>query len=142
MLVVRDAQAAEGRKAMNEQEPELAAASAEDGLRVVTSRDDVTVGVTALKHLKAKQRRASNTGRPAFERDARDEIDRDSGRMTWREQVFDRANDYWSETVIFQDTGEHKFPPKSGRLSEKPRRSVNRRVRDETRKQVCGDLAS
>jgi hypothetical protein len=62
--------------------------------------------------------------------------------MTWREQVFDRVNDYWSETVIFQDTGGHKFPPKSGRLSEKPRRSVNRRVRDETRKQVCGDLAS
>jgi hypothetical protein len=42
---------------MNEQEPEQAAASAQDGLRVVTSRDDVTVGVTALKHLKAKQRR-------------------------------------------------------------------------------------
>lgn len=55
---------------------------------------------------------ASNTGRPAFERDARDEIDRDSGQMTWREQVFDRANDYWSETVIFQDTVEAQVPTK------------------------------
>jgi hypothetical protein len=55
---------------------------------------------------------ASNTGRPAFERDARNEIDRDSGRMTWREQVFDRANDYWSETVIFQDTVEAQVPTK------------------------------
>jgi hypothetical protein len=56
VLFVRYAQAAEGRKAMNEEEPEQAAASAQDGLRVVTSRDDVTVGVTALKNLKAKQR--------------------------------------------------------------------------------------
>jgi len=70
------------------------------------------------ERLKAKHRRAGATGRPASELDTRDEIDRDSGRMTRREQFYDRQNDYTKETVTFQDTGEVKFT-KDGKLSEK-----------------------
>ena len=82
-----------------------------------TSRDEVIVGVTALKSLKTKtpERRKRH---PAFERSVRDEIDRDSGRMTSLEQVFDRVNDYTREVPTFHDTGKVKFS-KEGKLSEK-----------------------
>jgi hypothetical protein len=103
---------------MNEQEPENTA-PAQDGRRPVTSREEVGLGLTLGERLHAiKVKGVGETGRPPFERDSRDEPDRDTGRMTWREQVYDRENDSWEEIVTFRDTGELKFR-RAGRLSEK-----------------------
>jgi hypothetical protein len=57
-------------------------------------------------------------GKPVVEVRSRDEIDRDSGRMTRMEQSFDRRNDHTKKIVTFQDTGEVKFS-REGKLSEK-----------------------
>jgi hypothetical protein len=83
-----------------------------DGLEI-----DVHEDVPLAERLKGKYRRSGTKG-PAGDLDARDEIDRDSGRMTWREQLYDRQTDYYQESATFKDTGELKFR-KAGRLSEK-----------------------
>ena len=76
------------------------------------------------EHLHAtKLRQAGTTGRNPVEVDVRDEVDRDTGRMTRREQMYDRENDFTQETVTYLDTGEIKFT-KSGKLSEKNSRHV------------------
>ncbi len=87
--------------------------------QAVTSRDDAKLGLS--ERLKAQHRlgaKGKPGGKPVTVVDSRDEIDRDSGRMTRRDQFFDHQNDHTEETVTFQDTGEAKFK-KSGRLSEK-----------------------
>ena len=99
---------------MSEEKPEDTA-PADDGVRSVTSRDDAKLGLS--ERLKA-QRRVGVKGKPVVVADSRDELDRDTGRMTRREQFFDRQNDYTEETVTYQDTGEVKLR-KGGRLSEK-----------------------
>src|SRR4029450_1475040 len=96
--------------AMSEQEPE------KDGLRILTSHDDVGVG--AAEQLKRKRLRRDDNRKLASEGISRDGIDRRSGRPTWEEMVFDHENDRYQKRVIFKDTGELVFPPKDERLSE------------------------
>ena len=103
---------------MSEEKPEDTA-PADDGVRSVTSRDDAKLGLS--ERLKAQRRvgvKGKPGGKPVAVVDSRDEIDRDTGRMTRRDQFFDYQNDYTEETVTYQDTGELKFR-RACRLSEK-----------------------
>ena len=97
---------------MSEQAPE----NEQDGLRPVTLRVEAKLAVSP--RLKGKIRLGGSKGRPGVEEDSRDEVDRDTGRMTRREQFFDRQNDYWEETVTYKDTGGGQFQEERA-LSEK-----------------------
>ena len=85
----------------------------------VTSRDDGKLGLS--EDFKADHRigeKGKPGGKPVTKVRSRDEIDRDTGRMTRRDQFFDHQNEYTKEVVTYQDTGEEKFS-KEGKLSEK-----------------------
>jgi hypothetical protein len=90
---------------------------AEDEPRPVTSSDKVTLGVTARKRRRGKTPERWN-GRPAFEHDLRDDIDRDTGRPTLKELTFYRKVDLYTETVTVKATAE-VIVKKVYRLSEK-----------------------
>jgi len=88
----------------------------------VTSRDDGKLGLH--EDLKADVRvseKGKPGGKPVIRVRARDELDRDTGRMTRRVQRFDRQNNRTKKVVTFLDTGEVKLC-KEGKLSEKNKR--------------------
>jgi len=89
---------------MSVQEPENTP-STQDGLRVVTSRDDVTIGVTFGERL-GWEKIVEGGKKPAAWGHSRDDIDRDTGRPTWKELRFDREADRYTETVTVKATGE------------------------------------
>ena len=88
-------------------------------VHAVISHDDGKLGLS--EDLMAEHRvgpKGKPGGAPVTKVRSRDQLDRDSGRMTRREEFYDRRNDHTKEVVTFQDTGEVKFS-KEGKLSEK-----------------------
>jgi hypothetical protein len=74
-----------------------------------------------VEHIKGGQLK------PVLKIDARDDVDRDTGRPTWKQLVVDYENDQYRETVTIKATGEILID-KPDRLSEhRGRGSAKRR---------------
>jgi hypothetical protein len=83
----------------HEQEP------AHDGLRLVTSHDDIAVGLTFRERL-GWEKIVEGRKKLAAWAHSRDDVDRKTGRPTWKQLTFDREVDRYTETITVKATGE------------------------------------
>jgi hypothetical protein len=79
----------------HEQEP------AHDGLRLVTSNDDVAVSLTFCERLGWEKIVVGRKKLAAWGH-SRDDVDRKTGRPTWKQLTFDRDVDRYTETVTIK----------------------------------------
>src|SRR5882724_9525463 len=104
---------------MNNQESDNAA-SEQERLRILTSRDDIEVGLAFRERL-GWEKIVTGRRKLAAWGHGRDDVDRDTGRLTWKELRFDRETDRYTETVTVKATGE-VIIKKDYPLSEKGKR--------------------
>ncbi|HEV8224495.1 MAG TPA: hypothetical protein VGP74_04495 [Rubrobacteraceae bacterium] len=106
---------------MGEHEQELEnRESAHDGLRLVSSHDDIAVGLTFRERL-GWEKIVEGRKKLAAWGHSRDDVDRKTGRPTWKQLTFDREVDRYTETVTVKATGE-VIVKKDYQLSEKGKR--------------------
>lgn len=97
---------------MNEEN--AAAEAPKDGLAINVHEELTTTERLGWKKISAGEKEPGVWGH------GRDDIDRDTGRPTWKQLTFDRETDRYTETVTVKDTGE-VIVKKDERLSEKGR---------------------